>query len=216
MSKGTVQEKQLQQLSSGLVDLGLDLGPEVQDKLIAFLTLLGKWNKVYNLTAITDPMQMVALHLLDSLAMGPFLQATHVIDVGTGAGLPGIPLALRRPELSFTLLDSNGKKTRFVQQVVAELGIANVTVVHSRVEDFTSPGGGYDTVIARAYASIADLLSSTAHLCRPHAMVLAMKGTYPEGELTVLPRGFSLERVERIQVPGISAERHVALVRKQS
>lgn len=201
-----------QQLRQGLAALGLELSTDVQQQLLNFIRLLAKWNKVYNLTAIREPVEMVSKHLLDSLAILPFLQSGEIIDIGTGAGLPGIPLALARPNDRFTLLDSNSKKTRFVTQAVMELGIGNVTVVQSRAEAF-KPAHPYDVVIARAFAGITQLLRQIQTLCAPGARVIAMKGQYPEGELEGWPAGFRCESIEKIAVPGLQAERHVVLIR---
>lgn len=201
-----------QQLAQGLEALGIELPEAVQARLLRFVQLLVKWNKAYNLTAIRDPAEMVAKHLLDSLAMLPFLQGEAVIDIGTGPGLPGIPLSIVRENTRFTLLDSNSKKTRFVTQAVMELGIGNVTVVQSRAETY-QPGGHFDVVIARAFSSIKDLLLCVQHLCRPGTRVLAMKGQYPGDELVDWPAGFSCESVEKIVVPGVRGERHVVLIR---
>lgn len=192
--------------------LGLELPTEVQEQLLRFIQLLTKWNKAYNLTAIRDPAEMVTKHLLDSLAILPFLQAGEIIDVGTGPGLPGIPLSLVRPNDHFTLLDSNSKKTRFVTQAVMELGIQNVTVVQSRAEAY-KPAHPYDVVIARAFAGIKEMLQWVQHLCAPGTRVIAMKGQYPEGEMEGWPTGFTCESIEKITIPGLQAERHVVLIR---
>lgn len=202
-------------LSQGLTALGLALPPDVQQQLLHFIRLLAKWNRAYNLTAIRDPAEMVTKHLLDSLAILPFLQPGEIIDVGTGPGLPGIPLALARPDDRFTLLDSNSKKTRFVTQAVMELGIGNVTVVQSRAEAY-KPAHPYDVVIARAFAAISELLEWVQHLCRSGSRIIAMKGQYPEGELEGWPAGFQCESVEKISIPGLQAERHVVLIRYEN
>jgi len=204
-----------QQLSQGLVGLGLELPAATQQQLLHFIELLAKWNKAYNLTAIRDPAEMVSKHLLDSLAILPYLVEGSVIDVGTGPGLPGIPLSLVRPNQAFTLLDSNSKKTRFVTQAVMELGIPNVTVVQSRAEAYM-PAHPYDVVIARAFAAIGELLHWVRHLCAPGARIIAMKGQYPEGEMEGWPAGFSCESVEKITIPGLQAERHVVLIRYEN
>lgn len=201
-----------QQLRQGLAALALELPPDVQQQLLHFIQLLAKWNKAYNLTAIRDPAEMVTKHLLDSLGILPYIKGREIIDIGTGPGLPGIPLALIRLGEHFTLLDSNSKKTRFVTQAVMELGIENVTVVQSRAEAF-KPTHPYDVVIARAFAGIKDLLQRVQHLCAPGARVVAMKGQYPEGELEGWPAGFTCESVEKVNIPGLQAERHVVLIR---
>ena len=166
---------------------------------LAYLELLIKWNKAYNLTAVRDPAQMVTRHLLDSLAVLPYINGSHVIDVGSGAGLPGIPLALMCPERQFTLLDSNNKKTRFMTQAVIELGLKNVVVKHCRVEQLAEPP--FDTVISRAFATIADMLTVAGHLAGTDGKYLAMKGVFPEEELAALPPGYHAEVVHTLQVP---------------
>lgn len=195
-------------LDAGLHALGLSLGASARQGLMDFLALLVKWNRVYNLTAVRDPGEMVTRHLLDSLAVLPQVQGPRLLDVGSGAGLPGIPLALACPDWSFTLLDSNGKKTRFITQAVAELGLGNVSVVQARVAEYTA-GTPFDTVISRAFASLADMLDQTGHLCAPNGQVLAMKGVYPGEELAALPAGWRVAGVSALQVPGLAGERHV-------
>jgi 16S rRNA (guanine527-N7)-methyltransferase len=197
-------------LQDGLHALGLALAPAAQEKLIAYLELLAKWNRAYNLTAVRDPGQMVVRHLLDSLAILPLVRGPRVLDIGSGAGLPGIPLALARPDLRFVLLDSNAKKTRFLIQAVAELGLKNAEVVNSRVEGYR-PAAPFDTLIARAFAGIADMLSVSAPLCAPGGRWLAMKGVYPHQELAAIPPDYRVE-CRRLQVPGLDAERHVVII----
>lgn len=202
-------------LDRGLKQLGLSLDDAVQDKLIAYVRLLNKWNRIYNLTAVRDPLQMVIRHLLDSLAVVPYLTGQRIIDVGSGAGLPGIPLALAMPEREFVLLDSNSKKTRFLIQAKAELELQNVAVVHSRVEDYR-PDHPFDTVITRAFASVADILTGSRHLMAPAGEVLAMKGAVPEGELEALPAGFRLLDTIVLEVPGLEQEqRNLLRIRRE-
>jgi len=207
----TAQELE-RQLLQGLETLGLSLPADTQQQLLCFIQLLAKWNKAYNLTAIREPTEMVTKHLLDSLAIVPFLEGENIIDVGTGPGLPGIPLSIVRPKAQFTLLDSNSKKTRFVTQAVMELGIPNVTVVQSRAEAF-KPAQHYDVVIARAFAGIREMLHWVQHLCTSGTRIIAMKGQYPEGEMEGWPAGFKCESIEKITIPGLQAERHVVLIR---
>jgi 16S rRNA (guanine527-N7)-methyltransferase len=196
-------------LDAGLERLGLELPEAVRDGLIAYVELLAKWNKAYNLTAVRDPQEMVIRHLLDSLAVVPHLTGQRIIDVGTGGGLPGIPLSLVFPERQFVLLDANSKKTRFLVQAKAALGLENVTVVHSRVEDYR-PAQPFDIVITRAFASVADILIGSRHLLTPEGEFLAMKGVVPEEELAALPPGCRLIEVIPLTVPGLEQEqRHV-------
>ena len=181
-------------LDQGLTALGLALPAPERERLLAYLRLLGRWNNAYNLTAIRDPLDMVTRHLLDSLAVAPHLAGTRVLDVGTGPGLPGIPLAVACPALGFTLLDANAKKTRFVVQAVGELALKNVEVVQTRVENYR-PSRTFDTVVSRAFASIAAMLAAARHLCAPGGRFLAMKGAYPEEELKALPSGYDVRVV---------------------
>ncbi|HSW51993.1 MAG TPA: 16S rRNA (guanine(527)-N(7))-methyltransferase RsmG, partial [Sulfuricaulis sp.] len=164
----------------------------------------------YNLTAVRDPEQMVPRHLLDSLSVLPYLQGPRVLDIGTGAGLPGIPLALARPDLEFTLLDSNAKKTRFATQALHELGLKNVAVVQERVEKF-HPAEKFDTLIARAFASIPDMLAASRHLCAPHGRFLVMKGVFPQEELAAVTDGYRAE-VKALTIPGLDAARHMVIL----
>lgn len=202
----------LDTLAEGLAALPLELNASVQSRLIDFIHLLVKWNRAYNLTAVRQPEQMVTRHLLDSLVIGPYLQGNRVLDVGTGAGLPGIPLALAYPDLHFTLLDSNGKKIRFVMQAVAELGLTNVDVIQSRVEAF-QPADRFETITARAYASIEELVSQTKHLLADGGQYLIMKGVYPVAEVEAMPTGYRIEASHPLKVPKLDAERHLLIVR---
>jgi 16S rRNA (guanine527-N7)-methyltransferase len=197
-------------LIAGLESLRLSVDEDQVERLISFIKLIEKWNKAYNLTAIRDREEMVRLHLLDSLAVLGFIKGRRVIDIGTGAGLPGIPLAICLPETEFVLLDSNAKKTRFVQQAVLELKLKNVTVCHSRVEQY-HPGNAFNTVITRAFASLPTIVELTEHLLGKGGIVLAMKGQSPDAELEHMPQKIT---VIPIQVPGIEAER--CLVRIES
>lgn len=199
-------------LAQGLTRLELDLPAAVQAKLLQFVALLVKWNRAFNLTAVREPAAMISRHLFDSLAVVPHLQGPRVLDVGSGAGLPGIPLALARSDLQFTLLDSNGKKTRFMTQAVMELDLANVNVVQGRVEDYQA-SVPFDTIITRAFAAVADVIAATGRLCAPQGQLLLMKGAYPITELEALPPGYALREAIRLQVPGLAAERHLLVIR---
>ncbi|MDD5240626.1 MAG: 16S rRNA (guanine(527)-N(7))-methyltransferase RsmG [Sulfuricella sp.] len=200
-----------EQLTFGLAQLGFPLDAMAQRRLLDYVALLQKWNKVYNLTAVRDPQKMLTQHLLDSLAVLPHIHGRRIIDVGTGAGLPGIPLALANPALDVTLLDSNHKKTTFLRQACLELGLANATVVCDRVETWR-PEEKYDVVISRAFSDLAEFVDLTRHLCGKDGVMLAMKGIYPYEELTRLPAGVALQRVEPLMVPGLGAERHLVLL----
>lgn len=196
-------------LVDGLAALGIPASAEQRAGLLAFLQLMRKWNRVYNLTAITDTKDMVPLHLLDSLALLPHLPAGRILDVGTGAGLPGIPLALLVPEREFTLLDSNAKKTRFVQQAAIELGLANVRVEHSRIELFQPPQG-FDAILTRAFASLTDIVAETRRLLNPGGVLLAQKGKLPADEINALHH----VHVEQhpLHIPGLAAARHLIAI----
>jgi 16S rRNA (guanine527-N7)-methyltransferase len=190
-------------LVSGLEALQLRLTEDQIAQLLNFIKLIEKWNKAYNLTAIRNREDMVSLHLLDSLAVAPYITGQRIIDIGTGAGLPGIPLAIIMPETVFTLLDSNAKKTRFVQQVILELKLKNVSVFHRRVEDF-HPEQPFDEIITRAFTSLSDMIQLTRHLLDKDGALLAMKGKILEAELALIS---AKHTVIPIFVPGIDAER---------
>lgn len=200
-------------LQQALENNGYQLSEDTRDQMITYLRLLEQWNKVFNLTAIRDPKEAVYLHILDSLAIHTYLQGSRILDVGTGAGLPGLPLALMLPSKHFTLLDSNNKKTRFLTQVVAELAIKNVTIVHSRCEDF-HPEEGFDTIVSRAFASIKVMLTSTNHLIHKQGQFLAMKGIYPYQEMAEIPEDFKVTAVHKIQIKGLDVERCVVCLNK--
>ncbi len=194
-----------EELQCGIIQLGLQLNDETQEKLLDYLALLVKWNKVYNLTAIRDPQQMVSHHLLDSLAVMPHLGAGRWLDVGCGAGLPGLVLAIVQPEWQFVLLDSNSKKTGFVQQAIIELGLCNVQVRCVRVEEFQTPDK-FDGIISRAFTELGDFLQITRHLIAPLGRWVAMKGS-PENELAAVQDDCSIEKIIPLCVPGLDAAR---------
>jgi 16S rRNA (guanine527-N7)-methyltransferase len=195
------------QLAAGLQQMGIALDAAQQRRLLAYLALLQKWNRVFNLTAVRDPAQMVSRQLLDSLSILPWIHGYRVLDVGTGAGLPGIPLAIALPDVAFTLLDANGKKTRFVQQAAAELGLGNVSVVHGRIEALRD-AEGFDVITSRAFASLADFLNATLHLLADGGRWLAMKGQ-AERDAGGLPPGV-VTQWHPLRIPGTQGERHVA------
>ncbi len=202
------------QLEAGLAELHLSLTDAQVNRLIQYLTLLEKWNKVYNLTAIRDPKEMLIKHLLDSLAVVPFIKAQRIIDVGTGGGLPGIPLAICFPDKTVDLLDSNSKKTRFLIQAKAELGLVNTLVIHDRVENY-QPKLGYDAVISRAFASMQDMLHWTDHLLSEKGVWWAMKGQQEFEDLTSLPGLVVIEETIPLKIPGLDAERMLIKALKQ-
>lgn len=206
-----VEARQLEQLNHGLVELCLTLSEDAKEKLIHFLSLMTKWNQAYNLTAITEPEKMVTHHLLDSLAINPFLKGHSIIDVGTGAGVPGIPLAIANPDKQFVLLDSLKKRTTFLQQVCYQLKLNNVTVVTSRVENYQSELK-LDQVITRAFASLADMLKNTRHLASHSTQFLAMKGANFQEELELIPDTYTIKSIHSLTVPGLSAKRHILIL----
>ncbi|MEH6608264.1 MAG: 16S rRNA (guanine(527)-N(7))-methyltransferase RsmG [Halioglobus sp.] len=176
--------------------------------MLSYLALLQKWNKAYNLTAVRNPEDMVIRHLLDSLVVSEHLQGQRIIDVGTGAGLPGIPLAIIHPDRDFHLLDSNGKKTRFLFQVKTELGLANITAHHARVESFR-PDSLFDAVLSRAFSSLQDMVTGCQHLLAPQGCYLAMKGVISEQELQGVATVCEVAKVEELAVPGLTEQRHL-------
>ncbi|MCU7807044.1 MAG: 16S rRNA (guanine(527)-N(7))-methyltransferase RsmG [Candidatus Thiodiazotropha sp. (ex Semelilucina semeliformis)] len=194
-----------ERLQQGSETLGLALADEQAEKLLQFLSLLAKWNRAYNLTAVRDPLEMVSRHLLDSLAVEPHLEGRRCLDMGTGPGLPGIPLAVIRPEIEFVLLDSNNKKIRFVRQAILELGLKNVEAVHTRVEDY-QPEKGFDMLISRAFTSLPNMLDLTAGLRRIDTVLLAMKATVPQDELQTLEAENNC-RIIPLQVPYTEGQR---------
>ena len=200
-----------QLLHDGLAAMGSPLPADAQAQLLAYVRLLEKWNRTYNLTAVRAPEQMIPRHLLDSLAILPYLQGRRVLDMGTGAGLPGIPLAVAQPDLDFVLLDSNAKKTRFVTQACAELGLKNIEITQERVEKYR-PARPFDTLVSRAFSTIADMLVASRHLYGPGGQVLAMKGVYPQEELAAIPPGYAIRAAHALTIPGLQAARHVVVI----
>ena len=194
------------ELESGLSALGLPAS--LAARLLDYLALLDRWNHTYNLTAIRDPRQMLSLHLLDWLAMHPFLEREHLADLGTGPGLPGIVLAIAKPQLQVALVESNGKKARFLREAVRSLGLDNARVVQARAESVDEPGR-FDAITARALDRLAGILAVGAHLLTPGGRLLAMKGIYPDDEISELPTGWKLLAAHRLNVPGLNAERHL-------
>ncbi len=197
------------ELNRGLQDFVLPVEPAwLAEQLTTYVGELHKWNRAYNLTAVRDPEAMLPRHIYDSLTALPFVHGTRIADVGTGAGLPGIPLALCYPDKQFTLIDANGKKTRFIQHAVAHLGLGNVTVEQVRAESL-QPAQPFDTVISRAYASLADFIATCGQLLADDGALVAMKGKYPADELAHLPTGWVLHGSQEVHVPGLEGERHI-------
>ena len=199
-------------LASGLAALDIPMPAAAQASQIRYLELIEQWNKVHNLTAVTDPEQMLSHHLFDSLAVLPYLGAARsLLDVGSGAGLPGIPLAIARQELAVTLIDSSHKRQSFQQQCKAELGLANVKAIHSRVEDFTALGG-FDIIISRAFSDLGKFVCCARHLCGGGGRMLAMKGLYPHQEIAKLPNWARIVEVKQLKVPSLDAVRHLIVI----
>ena len=195
-------------LEAGLAQLSQD--PALAGPLLDYLALLARWNATYNLTAIRDPAEMVPKHLLDSLAMQPFVRDLSTLaDLGTGPGLPGIPLAIATPGLQVTLVESNGKKARFLREAVRQLRLANVKVAESRIEAF-QPGATFDAITARALATLPQILALGGHLLGAGGRLLAMKGVHPADEIAALPAGWVLAATHPLRVPGLDADRHLA------
>ena len=197
-----------QAVTKGIRALGLQLPADAAARLCAYIGLLERWNRVYNLTAVRRPEDMISRHLLDSLSILPWVRGPCVLDVGSGAGLPGIPLAVARPRWEFYLLDSNGKRTRFMQQATAELQLTNIKVVRCRLQDYY-PEIKFASIVARAYATLAEFATDSGRLCAADGCLLAMKGIYPREELERLAPAWRVVGVYRLQVPGLDAERHL-------
>jgi 16S rRNA (guanine527-N7)-methyltransferase len=208
-----VTPQHAEELSRGAQQLGVDLSDSQHSQLLAYLALLIKWNKAYNLTAVRDPDEMVSRHLLDSLSVVPFIAGDRWLDVGSGGGMPGIPLAILFPEMKVTVLDSNGKKTRFLTQVKLELKLDNLEVIHSRVEAF-QPELPFTGIVSRAFSSLEDFTEWTRHLGDTDTRWLAMKGLHPADELVALPTDFHLDSAQALTVPGCQGQRHLLILRR--
>jgi len=202
-----------ERLADGLAGLQLELPEGAQEKLLAYLDLLAHWNRAYNLTAVRDRGEMIPRHLLDSLAVLPFVRGESLADIGSGAGLPGIPLAIARPRLAVTLIESNGKKARFLREAVRALPLPNVAVEQVRVQD---AAGSFDTVTARAFSSLADMLAWGGHLLADDGRWLALKGRRDQEEIAGIPDDFRLVAVHQVEVPGTEAERRVIELARSS
>ena len=206
-----MQEYWGEQLEQGLAEMGIAATPDQQRLLLDYLALLEKWNRAFNLTAVRDSRKMVSRQLLDSLSILHLLEGERILDVGSGAGLPGIPLSILQPLRSFTLLDTNSKKTRFLRQAKLELKLDNVEIEQARVEGFHPPRL-FDVITSRAFASLPDMLALTRHLLAPGGCWLAMKGMIPRAEFESLGEGYRLE-IQPLVVPGESGQRHGILIR---
>jgi len=203
----------LEQLNALLSKTDITLTENQKQQLVDYVGLLDKWNKAYNLTSVRDPKEMMVKHILDSLVVAPHLKGKHYIDVGTGPGLPGIVLAIALPDTEFVLLDSLGKRVRFLTQVKHALGLKNVTPVQSRVEEY-QPSVKLDGVLSRAFASLQDMVQWCTHLIDTSGRFLALKGMYPQDELNSLPDGISIEQNITLQVPNLEGERHLIILTK--
>lgn len=199
------------QLKRGLIALGLTLDRDTQQRLLDYIALIEKWNRVYNLTAIREPEKMVSRHLLDSLAVAPHLHAKRLLDVGSGAGLPGIPLALAKPDTHVTLLDSNHKKAAFLNQAVMELKLKNAEVCSERVESWQTQNR-FDVIISRAFSDMGEFVRITRHLLAPGGMFAAMKGLHPYEEIDKLPPGCKVQQVLPLAIPGLEGARYLVLI----
>lgn len=199
-------------LETGLETLGLQVSADAREKLLRFIGLLLKWNRVYNLTALRDPDAVLSTHILDSLSVLGHLPTGSLVDVGSGGGLPGIPLAICAPGRRVTLVESSQKKSAFQRQATIELGLNNVQVVCERAEAFR-PNDKFDVVISRAFSSMADFVKVAAHLCAPSGRFAAMKGIFPTQEISELPPLFHVEQTIALDVPGVKGSRHLILIR---
>lgn len=204
--------RQAAQLEQGLSALDIELPVAAQHKLLDYLALLYKWNKTYSLTALREQEKAVSHHLLDSLAILPFVTAGNLLDVGSGGGMPGIPLAIACPDLRVTLLDSNSKKAAFLQQAAIELGLLNISVHGGRVEQY-HPASGFALITSRAFSDLADFVGGSRHLLSADGRWLAMKGVWPEDEIGQLPEAIAVNAAHRLAVPGVDGERHLVVLR---
>ena len=208
-----VTPQHAQELSTGARQLGVELSEAQHAQLLAYLALLIKWNKAYNLTAVRNPDEMVSRHLLDSLSVMPFIHSERWLDVGSGGGMPGIPLAILHPHKQVTVLDSNGKKTRFLTQVKLELKLDNLQVIHKRVEEF-QPELPFTGIVSRAFSSMENFTNWTRHLGDAQTQWLAMKGLHPADELVALPADFKVDSEQALTVPGCQGQRHLLILRR--
>lgn len=195
-------------------EIELKVSAQKISQLVHFVSLMHKWNKTYNLTSVRDPQDMLIKHIMDSIVVAPYLDQQQYIDVGTGPGLPGIPLAIMHPDKSFILLDSLGKRVRFMKQVAYELKLSNIQPVQSRVEDFHSPVP-IDAVLSRAFASLKDMLHWCQHLVDSSGTFVALKGQLPQQEIDELPKGFKISQIVQLKIPNLTGQRHLIKIVKQ-
>lgn len=207
----SVSPENTRELEQGLRELNIPVSEQQLAQLLHYLQLLAKWNSAFNLSGITDIYDMVSVHLLDSLSLHAHLEGSQFVDVGTGAGLPGVPLAILNPDKQFTLIDSNGKKTRFLFQVKLALGLDNITIENCRIEHYQSPRQ-IDMVMCRAFSSLEDTVSKTQHLLSKRSKLLAMKGRFPDQEIDQLPPDFEVTNVAKLGIPGSDSQRHVVAI----
>lgn len=207
-----MKEQLTSKLSELLAQTELTVSATQREQLVTLVMLLDKWNKAFNLTSVREPIAMIGRHIIDSLVVSPYLEGTRFIDVGTGPGLPGLPLAIINPDKEFVLLDSLGKRIRFIRMVIHHLGLTNVTAVESRVEAY-QPESQFDGVLSRAFASLDDMVSWCAHLPSPTGRFLALKGQYPESELQALPAHLTLDKVYPLIVPEQEGDRHLVVLK---
>ena len=213
LAMGSKQDELARQLEQGVRALGLEVSPEMRSKLLRHLELVEKWNRVHNLTSIRDGSKAVSLHLLDSLAVLPYLSGSRVLDAGSGAGFPGIPIAVARPDMQVDVLDSSHKKYAFLRQAVAELGLKNVRAICERAESWR-PSERFDCIVSRALAEIAEIIALVEHLLAPGGVIAAMKGVHPFEEIDRMPPEFRVRQVHALAVPGLGAERHLVLIER--
>lgn len=200
-------------LADGVAEIGIEIDDQHKRAMLGYLSLLKRWNRVYNLTTVNSDKDFVTRHLLDSLSVVPYLKGKRIIDIGTGAGLPGIPVALACPDLTVTLLDSNAKRCRFLRQVQAQLKLQNVNIVQQRAEEF-HPQEKFDSLLSRAFSSLVSFISSSGHLLADGGLLLAMKGQWPGEETVEMAAGFKLEDVIKLNVPGLQEQRHLVICKK--
>lgn len=193
----------------------ITLNEQQIEKLAAYLDQLNRWNKTYNLTAITDQKEQVYKHIADSLSIRDVIIGPNACDVGTGPGLPGVPLAIALPHIHFTLVDSSQKRIIFIQQALIKLGITNVTAVQKRVEELLPPAAGFNTIMSRAFSSIQDFVEKTQHLLAENGQLLAMKGIYPTDEIAQIQQDFTVEDVRKLAIIGLDAERHLVILKRK-